>query len=152
MPVLRPIAAARRARSARGFKAVATAGAATMLLATVASGVSDASPRAAQTSSSSTPPPARMLPASITKSGVLTDGVNLPNPPLEYQANGTGAYTGFDIELGRALAAKLGLSYSPRTSPSRPCSPASTQAGSTSSCPACVDTTARQGRVHSSIT
>jgi polar amino acid transport system substrate-binding protein len=54
-----------------------------------------------------------VLPTSITSSGALTDGVNLPNPPLEYQVNGTGAYTGFDIELGRALAAKLGLKLQP---------------------------------------
>ncbi len=49
------------------------------------------------------------LPSSIKKAGVLNDGVNLPNPPLEYQVNGKGPFTGFDIALAKALAAKLGL-------------------------------------------
>jgi polar amino acid transport system substrate-binding protein len=52
---------------------------------------------------------AALLPKSIQSAGVLDDGVNLPNPPLEYQVNGKGAYTGFDIELAAALAADLGL-------------------------------------------
>ena len=113
MSVFRPIRAARRVRSRRGFKAVTAAGAATLLLATVGSGVSNASAKASQMSGSVDSAARAMLPASITKSGVLTDGVNLPNPPLEYQVNGTGAFTGFDIELARALAAKLGLKLQP---------------------------------------
>jgi polar amino acid transport system substrate-binding protein len=52
---------------------------------------------------------AALLPKSIAHAGVLDDGVNLPNPPLEYQVNGKGAYTGFDIQLAAALAADLGL-------------------------------------------
>jgi len=52
---------------------------------------------------------AALLPANIRSAGVLNDGVNLPNPPLEYQVNGTGAFTGFDVDLAAALAAKLGL-------------------------------------------
>jgi polar amino acid transport system substrate-binding protein len=52
---------------------------------------------------------AALLPADIKSAGVINDGVNLPNPPLEYQNNGAGAYTGFDIDLAAALAAKLGL-------------------------------------------
>lgn len=113
MSVFRPIPAARHARSARGFKAVTAAGAATLLLATVGSGIGNASNKVAQASSSVDTAARAMLPASITKSGVLTDGVNLPNPPLEYQVNGTGAFTGFDIELAGAMAAKLGLKLQP---------------------------------------
>lgn len=115
MRFIRPVVAARRHRPARGFKTVATVGAASMLLATFAGGVSSASPKVtAATASASVDTAARaLLPSSITKSGVLSDGVNLPNPPLEYQVNGTGAFTGFDIELGQALAAKLGLKLAP---------------------------------------
>ncbi len=52
---------------------------------------------------------AALLPAAIKSAGVINDGVNLPNPPLEYQVNGNGAYTGFDIDLANALGAKLGV-------------------------------------------
>lgn len=54
------------------------------------------------------PAAAALLPAAIKSSGVLTDGVNLPNPPLEYQT-ASGDYTGFDVALAQALGAKLGL-------------------------------------------
>jgi polar amino acid transport system substrate-binding protein len=52
---------------------------------------------------------AALVPAAIRTAGVIRDGVNLPNPPMEYQVNGSGALTGFDIQLAQALAAKLGL-------------------------------------------
>jgi polar amino acid transport system substrate-binding protein len=55
------------------------------------------------------PAAAALLPAAIKSSGVLNDGVNLPNPPLEYQNANSNNYTGFDVDLARALAAKLGL-------------------------------------------
>jgi polar amino acid transport system substrate-binding protein len=117
MRFIRPVGVARRPRSARLLKTIATAGTAGLLLATLAggvtAGVSSASPRAAAASAAVDAAARALLPSSITKSGVLTDGVNLPNPPLEYQVNGTGAYTGFDIELAGALAAKLGLKLQP---------------------------------------
>jgi polar amino acid transport system substrate-binding protein len=128
MRFIRPLGTARRPRSApgfkisargfkisaRGFKTIATAGTASLLLATLAGGVSSASPQAAARGSATVDAAARaLLPSSIVQSGVLADGVNLPNPPLEYQVNGTGAFTGFDIELGRALAGDLGLKLQP---------------------------------------
>ncbi len=76
------------------------------------SGSSATTPAAASTSSAASgvdAAAAALLPASIKSAGTLNDGVNLPNPPLEYQNNGAGAYTGFDIDLAAALAAKLGL-------------------------------------------
>jgi polar amino acid transport system substrate-binding protein len=52
---------------------------------------------------------AATLPDSITKSGTLTVAI-VPNyPPLEFRDPATNALTGFDVELGEAIAHKLGV-------------------------------------------
>ena len=52
---------------------------------------------------------AQELPPSIAASKTLRVAI-VPNyPPLEYKDPATGKLTGFDVELGEALAAKLGL-------------------------------------------
>lgn len=52
---------------------------------------------------------AQDLPASVANSKTLRVAI-VPNyPPLEYKDTATGKLTGFDVELGEALAAKLGL-------------------------------------------
>lgn len=52
---------------------------------------------------------AQELPPSIASSKTLRAAI-VPNyPPLEYKDPATGKLTGFDVELGEALAAKLGL-------------------------------------------
>ena len=49
------------------------------------------------------------LPPALTQKGSITFA-NVPNyPPLEFRDPATGELTGFDIELGNAIAAKLGL-------------------------------------------
>ncbi|MCY0389340.1 ABC transporter substrate-binding protein [Robbsia sp. Bb-Pol-6] len=57
----------------------------------------------------SAPAHAAALPAAITSRGILQTAV-VPNyPPLEFRDSASGTLTGFDIELGDALAAKLGV-------------------------------------------
>ena len=52
---------------------------------------------------------AQDLPPSVASSKTLRVAI-VPNyPPLEYKDPATGKLTGFDVELGEALAAKLGL-------------------------------------------
>ncbi len=53
---------------------------------------------------------AALLPDRIRSSGMLGDGINIPNPPMEYQQGAD--LTGFDVELARAMAARLGLKVS----------------------------------------
>lgn len=54
-------------------------------------------------------PAAAELPAAIDARGAMTVAV-VPNyPPLEFRDPATGALTGFDVELGEALAKKLGV-------------------------------------------
>jgi len=49
------------------------------------------------------------LPAPIAARGAMTVAV-VPNyPPLEFRDPATGALTGFDVELGEAIARKLGI-------------------------------------------
>ena len=49
------------------------------------------------------------LPAALAQKGSITFA-NVPNyPPLEFRDPATGELTGFDIALGNAIAAKLGL-------------------------------------------
>ncbi len=49
------------------------------------------------------------LPAPIAQRGAITVAV-VPNyPPLEFRDPATGALTGFDVELGEAIARKLGI-------------------------------------------
>jgi polar amino acid transport system substrate-binding protein len=50
---------------------------------------------------------AAVLELDLVTEGVLTVCTDSPYPPMEYEENGE--YTGFDIELMRAIAAKLGL-------------------------------------------
>lgn len=49
------------------------------------------------------------LPAAIKSAGVLHLSVNAIYPPMEYKDVATGKLTGLDIELGEAIAAKLGV-------------------------------------------
>lgn len=52
------------------------------------------------------------LPASVKSAGVLRVVDNVPYPPFEMWVNGNnGQATGFDYDLGQALAAKLGLKF-----------------------------------------
>jgi polar amino acid transport system substrate-binding protein len=52
---------------------------------------------------------AATLPDSIAKSGTLTVAI-VPNyPPLEFRDPATNTLTGFDVELGEAIARKLGV-------------------------------------------
>ncbi len=51
-----------------------------------------------------------LLPADIKAKGVLVDGVNLPNPPMEFTDPGSSTPKGLDIDLATALATRLGLS------------------------------------------
>jgi polar amino acid transport system substrate-binding protein len=49
------------------------------------------------------------LPAAIGKSGTMTVAI-VPNyPPLEFRDPATNALTGFDVDLGEAIAGKLGV-------------------------------------------
>ncbi len=50
-----------------------------------------------------------LLPAEITAKGVLVDGVNLPNPPMEFTDAGKTTPKGLDIDLASALGKRLGL-------------------------------------------
>jgi polar amino acid transport system substrate-binding protein len=50
-------------------------------------------------------------PSDLVKSGVLTIGTNMPYPPMEsYTGPNLNIPTGADIDLGKAIAAKMGLS------------------------------------------
>jgi polar amino acid transport system substrate-binding protein len=53
-----------------------------------------------------------LLPSSVRSSGVLSDAVDSPEPPLQFPKPGTKVLQGFDIDLADALAAKLGLKVS----------------------------------------
>jgi polar amino acid transport system substrate-binding protein len=53
-----------------------------------------------------------MLPSAVRSSGVLTDAVNSPEPPLQFPGPGNKGLQGMDIDLANALAAKLGLKAS----------------------------------------
>ena len=53
-----------------------------------------------------------MLPASIKSAGVLRVATDIPYPPFEMYANSNNTQpTGFDVDLGKALAAKLGVRF-----------------------------------------
>jgi polar amino acid transport system substrate-binding protein len=104
----RSIRTAPRGRTVSVRKAVTmacAAGVAAMTLGVTAVGASVAPLKASASAVDKSA--AALVPASIRKAGVLNDGVNLPNPPLEYMVNGK--YTGFDVEVAAAIAAKLGL-------------------------------------------
>jgi polar amino acid transport system substrate-binding protein len=50
-----------------------------------------------------------LLPASIRSSGVLRDGINSPNLPMEFPGPANKGFQGFDISLAKAIGAKLGV-------------------------------------------
>ena len=50
-----------------------------------------------------------LVPAKIRATGHLTDLVNSPYTPMEYQATPGGPIVGFDIDIANAIAKKLGL-------------------------------------------
>jgi polar amino acid transport system substrate-binding protein len=52
-----------------------------------------------------------MLPASIKASSTIIDGIQAPNPPMEYSSNGSSDWKGFDIDIMKALASRLGISH-----------------------------------------
>jgi len=53
-----------------------------------------------------------MVPSTVKSAGVLKVASNIPYPPFEMWVSGSsGQVTGFDYDLGQALAAKLGLKY-----------------------------------------
>ena len=53
-----------------------------------------------------------MVPQAIRDSGTLRVATDIPYPPFEMWVNeGSGEATGFDYDLGQALAAKLGLKF-----------------------------------------
>jgi polar amino acid transport system substrate-binding protein len=53
-----------------------------------------------------------MLPASVKSAGVLRVATDIPYPPFEMYADANNTQpTGFDYDLGQALAAKLGLHF-----------------------------------------
>ena len=49
------------------------------------------------------------LPDAVRQAGVLHASVNAIYAPMEYKDTATGALTGLDIDLGEALAKRLGL-------------------------------------------
>lgn len=53
-----------------------------------------------------------MLPSAVRASGVLTDAVDSPEPPLQFPGPGNKGLQGFDIDLANEIAAKLGLKAS----------------------------------------
>ena len=60
-------------------------------------------------SASSKASPSSMVPAKIRATGNLSDMVNSPYTPMEYQAAAGGAIVGFDIDVATALAKELKL-------------------------------------------
>lgn len=50
-----------------------------------------------------------LLSADLRAKGVLLNGVNLPNPPMEFTDAGSSTPKGLDIDLATAIAARLGL-------------------------------------------
>ena len=50
-----------------------------------------------------------LLPPAMIAKGVIIDGVNLPNPPMEFTDAGASTPKGLDIDLATALARRLGL-------------------------------------------
>ena len=49
------------------------------------------------------------LPAAIKQSGILHVSVNAIYPPMEYEDPATGTLTGLDVDLGNAIAKRLGV-------------------------------------------
>jgi len=51
-----------------------------------------------------------MLPKAIQQSGKIIDIINSPYAPMEFSPPGSSNFTGFDIDMARAVARKLGVS------------------------------------------
>jgi ABC-type amino acid transport substrate-binding protein len=49
------------------------------------------------------------LPAAVRQAGALHASVNAIYPPMEYKDPATGQLTGLDVDLGEALAKRLGV-------------------------------------------
>jgi cystine transport system substrate-binding protein len=62
-----------------------------------------------KTSSESSPSAGAESLASIKKAGVLKVGTEGTYKPFSFHANGTGALTGFDVDVARAVGEKLGV-------------------------------------------
>ncbi|MGP0103355.1 MAG: transporter substrate-binding domain-containing protein [Solirubrobacteraceae bacterium] len=114
-----PVTIWQRCSAGRGLTRIAAAIAPAMALLALAgcgSGSSTTSSSTATTSSGAAvtvDQAARsLLPSSVRSSGVLTDAVDSPEPPLQFPKPGTKVLQGFDIDLANALAAKLGLKVS----------------------------------------
>lgn len=105
-----------RCSAGRGPTRIAAAIAAAMALLALAgcgSGSSTTSSTATTSSGAAVDQAARgLLPSSVRSSGVLSDAVDSPEPPLQFPKPGTKVLQGFDIDLANALAAKLGLKVS----------------------------------------
>lgn len=52
---------------------------------------------------------ASFLPADVRNSGTFKVGMEIDYPPMEYYKAGTQTPTGLDVDLGKAIASKLGL-------------------------------------------
>jgi len=59
-----------------------------------------------------------LVPAKIRASGSLTDLVNSPYTPMEYQATAGGPIVGFDIDVAKAIAKELALKLVVTNTPS----------------------------------
>jgi polar amino acid transport system substrate-binding protein len=79
-----------------------------LLVMTVVSGSALISFGAAASASAKTPL-SSLVPAKIRATGNLTDLVNSPYTPMEYQATAGGPIVGFDIDVARAIAKELAL-------------------------------------------
>jgi len=88
-----------------------------LLVMTVVSGSALISVGAAASASAKTPL-SSLVPAKIRATGNLTDLVNSPYTPMEYQATPGGPIVGFDIDVARAIAKELALKLVVTNTPS----------------------------------
>lgn len=82
------------------------------LAALVGTGTTLLGPPVAQAATSSQVDQAAraLLPASIRSTNTIVDGIQAPNPPMEFSPNGSSTHwEGFDIDVVDAISAKLGL-------------------------------------------
>lgn len=95
------------------FAVVLTAALAAVVLAGCAVSVQDDNASKSSSSSSSSSQSASTASYKLIKEGTLTVGTSPDFPPFENLENGQ--YVGFDMDLGRAVADKLGLKFEPTT-------------------------------------
>jgi polar amino acid transport system substrate-binding protein len=103
-----------RSTRARAIAKVVATGLALLLTGTLAACSGSAGASSGPSSSPSVPggvdkAARNLLPASIKASNTLIDGIQAPNPPMEYSKNGSNNWVGFDIDIVKAIAAKLGI-------------------------------------------